>query len=110
MKTVIAKWLHRLGVSADALTYLGLLLALLSGWLIFRFELFYAGLALAASGFIDMLDGEVARVSGKKSDFGGILDSSLDRYGDGFVFGGNYHAPDLEDERLGGKADLSEKQ
>ncbi len=33
-----------------------------------------------------MLDGEVARTTGKAGKFGGILDSSLDRYGDGAIF------------------------
>ena len=43
---------------------------------------------MLASGLVDMMDGAVARVSKTESVFGGILDSSMDRYGDGFVFGG----------------------
>ncbi len=34
------------------------------------------------------MDGAVARVSGTAGGFGGILDSSLDRYGDGVVLSG----------------------
>jgi CDP-diacylglycerol--glycerol-3-phosphate 3-phosphatidyltransferase len=49
--------------------------------------LFEAGCLLLFSGLLDLLDGAVARVSGAASNpFGGILDSSLDRYGDAFVF------------------------
>ena len=81
-----ARFLHRLGISANLLTILGLLLAALSGWLIFQAMHFWAALALLASGLVDMLDGAVARVSGKANAFGGIFDSSLDRYGDAFVF------------------------
>lgn len=88
MKEVVARSLHRMGVSADTLTIIGLLLAAAAGWMIFRSQLFLAGILLAVSGIFDMLDGAVARASGKSSRFGGILDSSLDRYGDGFVFGG----------------------
>ncbi len=86
MKNKIAKFLYRIGVSADALTVFGLILAALSGWLIFCGDLLGAAAALLASGLVDLLDGEVARVSGKASPFGGIFDSSLDRYGDAFIF------------------------
>ena len=84
----IARLLVRLGVSANFLTIAGLFLALGSGWLIFQGSFFLAGCVLLLSGFFDMLDGAVARNSGVQSKFGGILDSSLDRYGDGFAFGG----------------------
>ena len=88
MKNKIALLLNRLGVSANFLTVSGLLLAAWSGWLIFRGDLFWASATLLLSGVSDMLDGAVARVSKKESVFGGIFDSSLDRYGDAFVFTG----------------------
>ncbi|HUU42477.1 MAG TPA: CDP-alcohol phosphatidyltransferase family protein, partial [Planctomycetota bacterium] len=44
-------------------------------------------LIILSSAF-DMLDGTVARLSGKTTRFGGFLDSSLDRYGDIALFGG----------------------
>ncbi len=88
MKTQIAKFLHRIGISANILTVTGLLLAALAGWLVYQEELFWAAAVLLASGIVDLLDGAVARVSGKDSPFGGIFDSSLDRYGDAFVFMG----------------------
>ena len=88
IKNTIAYFLHRIGISANALTVFGLLLAAFSGWLIFRGGFFWASAALLASGLIDLLDGAVARVSGKASVFGGIFDSSLDRYGDAFIYTG----------------------
>ncbi len=88
MKNTIAKLLHGLGISADFLTLSGLVLAGVSGYCISTGNLFWAGALLLSSGLLDMLDGAVARVSGRQSAFGGILDSSLDRYGDGFIFGG----------------------
>ncbi len=88
MKNKIALFLHRLGISANFLTVSGLLLAACSGWLIFRGEFFFAAIVLLSSGLFDMLDGAVARASGKDTVFGGILDSSLDRYGDSFLFAG----------------------
>ena len=84
----LARFLIRLHFSADFLTLAGLGLALGSGYLIFQGIFFTAGWVLLISGLLDMLDGAVARESGTQNKFGGILDSSLDRYGDGFVFGG----------------------
>jgi CDP-diacylglycerol--glycerol-3-phosphate 3-phosphatidyltransferase len=53
------------------------------------FEHFLFGaLALLLSGFFDMLDGALARGSGKVTVFGGFLDSVLDRYTDLLVMGG----------------------
>jgi CDP-diacylglycerol---glycerol-3-phosphate 3-phosphatidyltransferase len=51
-------------------------------------HLFFGALALLLSGFYDMLDGALARSSGKVTIFGGFLDSVLDRYTDLFVMGG----------------------
>ena len=73
---------------ADLLTVAGLVFAFVSGWLIWQDNLFVAGCFFLLAGLCDMLDGRVARATGKASVFGGILDSSLDRYGDGFVLGG----------------------
>jgi CDP-diacylglycerol--glycerol-3-phosphate 3-phosphatidyltransferase len=41
-----------------------------------------AGTALLVSGFFDVLDGAVARQTGRVTPFGGFLDSVLDRYAD----------------------------
>ena len=88
IKSTLAKILIHLGVSADLLTWAGLLTAFYSGWLITQESFFIAGVVLLLSGLLDMLDGAVARASGTASAFGGILDSSLDRYGDAVVLGG----------------------
>jgi CDP-diacylglycerol--glycerol-3-phosphate 3-phosphatidyltransferase len=37
---------------------------------------------------LDALDGATARARGQVSAFGGVLDSALDRYADGLIFGG----------------------
>ena len=88
VKDPIAKFLYRIGVSADLLTFLGLFLAFLSGYLIVKGVFFWAAGVLLLSGLCDLMDGAVARASGKSTVFGGILDSSLDRYGDGLVLAG----------------------
>ena len=75
-----------MGVSANFLTFLGLSLAFATAFLIYIGSLWWAGAFLLLSGLADLLDGAVARASRAASRFGGILDSSLDRYGDGAVF------------------------
>jgi CDP-diacylglycerol--glycerol-3-phosphate 3-phosphatidyltransferase len=49
---------------------------------------FSAGIALIVANLFDMLDGQVARLSGRVTRFGGFLDSSLDRLSDMVVFVG----------------------
>ena len=50
--------------------------------------LLLAGIVLIVANLFDMLDGQVARLSGRVTRFGGFLDSSLDRLSDMVVFVG----------------------
>jgi CDP-diacylglycerol--glycerol-3-phosphate 3-phosphatidyltransferase len=78
----IVKPLGAAGVNPNLLTFLGFAVTLLGafafavGW--FR----WAAAAIFLSGFLDMLDGQVARRSGRVTPFGAFLDSTLDRYSD----------------------------
>jgi archaetidylinositol phosphate synthase len=47
-----------------------------------------AGLMILFSGFIDAIDGVLARYTGQVTRFGGFLDSVLDRYSDLFILSG----------------------
>ncbi len=51
-------------------------------------ELLIGVLVIAAFVFSDLIDGAMARASGRSSPFGAFLDSTLDRVGDGAIFGG----------------------
>ena len=88
LKQYLAWLFYKLGFSAASLTFIGLLLAALSGLLVFQGHFILAAAALLSSGFLDLMDGAVARLSGTASEFGGVLDSSLDRYGDAAILGG----------------------
>jgi CDP-diacylglycerol--glycerol-3-phosphate 3-phosphatidyltransferase len=50
--------------------------------------IFMGGITVLVSGFLDTMDGTIARLTGKTSDFGALLDSTLDRYAEFFVFFG----------------------
>jgi phosphatidylglycerophosphate synthase len=83
-----ANVLVRLHVGPNFLTYAGILLALCSGFLYARGLFAFGGVFLALSGISDSLDGEVARRSRKRSDFGALLDSLSDRFVEFFIFFG----------------------
>lgn len=80
--------LARLGITADAVTIAGVFVALAAAWGFFVAHRWLAFGALLASGLCDLLDGAVARArGGRGSPFGAALDSTLDRYGEGLIFG-----------------------
>ncbi|MFA4934980.1 MAG: CDP-alcohol phosphatidyltransferase family protein [Candidatus Methanoperedens sp.] len=73
------------GVNPNTLTLSGLLLSLVSALFFATHELFLAGVFLLASGFLDAIDGLVARENSRITRFGGFLDSVCDRFGDAAV-------------------------
>ncbi len=85
----VANLLLRLGVSPDAVT-LGGTMGVCAGALIFfpRGQLFGGVLVVTAFVFSDLIDGYMARESGRSSSWGAFLDSTLDRFGDAAIFGG----------------------
>ncbi|AIY17730.2 CDP-diacylglycerol--glycerol-3-phosphate 3-phosphatidyltransferase [Pimelobacter simplex] len=79
----------RMGISPDAVTLVGTL-GVSAGALIFfpRGELLIGVLFITAFVFSDLIDGRMAREMGRVSKFGAFWDSTLDRIGDGAIFGG----------------------
>ena len=79
----------RLGISPDAVTLVGTL-GVAAGALVFfpQGELLIGVLFITAFVFSDLVDGQMARRLGRSSKFGAFWDSTLDRIGDGAVFGG----------------------
>ncbi|MBK9518588.1 MAG: CDP-alcohol phosphatidyltransferase family protein [Anaeromyxobacter sp.] len=77
-----------LGLSADALTWIGVAITCLAGWLASTGAWGLAGLALLWGSAFDMLDGELARATGTASPAGAFLDSNLDRLSEIALFAG----------------------
>ena len=71
-----------------AWTMIGLVLAVFSFIFYSAGRPLVAGLLLAASGFLDVVDGAVARATGRTSQRGAFLDSTLDRVSELLVFVG----------------------
>jgi CDP-diacylglycerol--glycerol-3-phosphate 3-phosphatidyltransferase len=85
-RLVSATGLERL--SPNLLTILGLFINLASGILIAAGALIAGGIVLLFASVFDILDGAVARVTGKVYRYGAFLDSTTDRYAEGFTFMG----------------------
>jgi len=79
---------EKVGIKPNHLTVFGLLFGIISFFLISNSRLTLGAFFLLLSGLMDALDGCLARVSGQVSEFGGFLDSVLDRYVDILVLVG----------------------
>src|SRR3982074_311071 len=84
----MVRWLARGHISPNILTFIGVAINVGSGLLFGFGRFFWAGIILIVANLFDMLDGQVARLSGRVTSFGGFLDSSLDRLSDMVVFVG----------------------
>ena len=78
----IARLVAALGLSPDQLTVLGALLSVGAGAAIATGHLFAGGWLFLAGSGLDLLDGAVARLRGRVSKRGALLDSTLDRVGE----------------------------
>src|SRR3712207_3218321 len=85
----VGNLLLRWGVSPDAVALVGTI-GVVAGALVFfpRGDLLVGVLVITAFVFADLVDGAMARKSGRVSVFGAFLDSTLDRIGDAAIFGG----------------------
>lgn len=82
----IGKTLARLGIHPDLVTITGLILVGIAAVMIANGLFLVGGIMLLLSLPMDAIDGAVARAMERKSVFGMVLDSTLDRYADGFIF------------------------
>lgn len=85
----VVNLLLRMGVSPDLVTLVGTV-GLMAGALVFfpMGHLLTGVLVITAFVFSDLVDGAMARKSGRSSVFGAFWDSTLDRFGDAAIFGG----------------------
>lgn len=96
----LGKAVARTGISPNELTAVGLGFAVLAGLLyaLLPYRPYLAGLSIIVSGFFDIVDGAVARVTSKISKQGSFTDSTLDRLSEiviyaGIIFAGYRNLP-----------------
>ncbi len=84
----LASTLDRHGISANQLSALSLVFAVIAGLAFYVQLLPLAVIAVGLNALFDALDGCVARSSNCESQKGDLIDHVIDRYADIFIFGG----------------------
>lgn len=84
----LIKLLARWGVHPNVLTTFGLLAGIVTFYFIIRGSFAWASVMIFLVGLFDVLDGELARFSGRTSRYGAIFDSTADRYVEAFIYTG----------------------
>ena len=75
----IVNVISRTPLTPNIITGIGFIITIVAGVLIATEHFLAAGIVVLLAGLFDMLDGALARATGKTSRFGAILDSTLDR-------------------------------
>jgi phosphatidylglycerophosphate synthase len=86
IETPVARFFGRLGLSPNALTLIGLGIAIVGAYFAATQDWLTAGLIVAFGAVFDLFDGALARATGKASKFGAFMDSTFDRAGEAVVF------------------------
>jgi len=83
----------KFGLTPNQWTMLSLLPAIAAFYLLFQQQFLVAAAFFIVAGFLDFVDGSVARVTGRVSRFGAYLDTVVDRYIEFLVILGLFFVP-----------------
>ena len=83
-----ARFFRAIGLSPNAITLLGFATCIAAAWVVSSGWLLAGGIVFLVGGGLDMFDGALARMSGKASPFGALMDSVFDRLGEAALFVG----------------------
>ena len=75
-------------ITPNMVTALSIPMSLLAGYLMMIGKFEFAGFMIMFSANMDLLDGRLARLTGKTTKSGAYFDACMDRYNDAFVMGG----------------------
>ena len=84
----IGSAMNRVGITPNTLTMIGLAGNFVGALFLSQGKFLVGGLIVLAMGPVDALDGTMARLRGEPSEFGGFVDSVVDRYSELIVYGG----------------------
>jgi CDP-diacylglycerol--glycerol-3-phosphate 3-phosphatidyltransferase len=82
----IGRAIGRLGISANALTVMGLVLNVIAAVIVGTGWTLAGGIMFLLASAFDTLDGAVARATNTASSFGAFFDSVIDRYSESAMF------------------------
>lgn len=75
----VARLVAKTGVPPNAVTITGFLLIIGVAWVLSQGHFLLGGFLMVMASSLDFIDGALARVTGKSTRFGALLDSTLDR-------------------------------
>jgi CDP-diacylglycerol--glycerol-3-phosphate 3-phosphatidyltransferase len=75
-----------LGIHPNVLTLIGVLINVVAAWALGEDRFVLAGVIMIAANIFDFIDGKVAHITNKQSQFGAFWDSTLDRFSDIALF------------------------
>ena len=81
----VARLFSRVGLTPNAVSLIGLAIAGGGAYVIAIGNWWAGGLIVLFAGIFDLFDGALARATGKVSDFGALLDSTIDRVSEAVV-------------------------
>ena len=84
----VARLVAKTGVHPNAVTLFGFILNAGAAWLLATGHFLIGGFLVLLAGAFDLLDGALARVTGKGTIFGALLDSTIDRYSEAVLLFG----------------------
>ena len=77
---------RNLNINPNIITVISPFVALIAAYGFANKLLILGTIAILASGFLDVMDGAIARFHGKSSKFGAFLDSTMDRFADAIIY------------------------
>lgn len=85
--------IKKLDINPNIITIISPFIAIIAACFFANKNILIGALFILLSGFLDVMDGAIARYHNKTSKFGGFLDSTMDRFADaiiyiGIIFGG----------------------
>lgn len=84
----VADWMVKRRINPNTITTVGTVCSMSAGVIYATGHISIAGWVLGLTALFDVLDGTVARRTGRSTVFGAFYDSTLDRVADGAVLGG----------------------
>lgn len=93
IENTIGKIFSKVGLTPNQFTLLSLFSVALSFYFLVKVDLFLAFIFFLCASLLDLVDGNVAKVTGKKTKKGAYLDTICDRYVEGIILLGFLFLP-----------------
>ncbi len=85
LTTPVAKFLIAMRFSPNIITFCGTMMNIIPAYLFATGRIGWAGWAMVWAATFDLMDGKIARLTGKSFRSGAVYDSVMDRFGEGIM-------------------------